>query len=246
MSVATEIKKIIKRFGLEYFNRFYGIYRGTVADNDDPDKRGRLKLIIPAVAGKEILDYWSESAGIYAGKNYGIVNIPKIGETVWVHFENGNAQYPIWMHGYFKKNVEDTNNYPERKLLYFSSGQKVFIDPKDKKIEIDNAGVKILIDNYGISLVRKSKKVSLGGSGGSEFSAVKGETLETTLSNIITQIELLNGEVIKILPSFVPLPPAAAQTIPAIAGVLASIAAQLAAVKSTVPNIKSNNVNLDG
>lgn len=243
MSLVTEFRKILKRFGLEHFNRYYAIYRATVSDNEDPEKRGRLKLIIPAIADEEPFNYWAESFGIYAGSEYGIINIPENKENVWVQFENGNPQYPIWSHGHFKEEVKDDTNYPKKKLLYFASGQKITIDPKDEFIEIDNNGSKILIDSYGISIIKDGNKISLGTEGGSEFSAVKGETLEAVLKDLISEVESLNTEVLKILGTFIP---SVAQNIPVITTALGIVTVKLAAIKLQVENIKSKNVNLDG
>lgn len=238
----TQLRLILQRWGLEYFSRYYAIYRGEVTDINDPDKRGRIKIKVPVISGEQPINKWAESVGIFAGENYGIINLPAVGEKVWVQFENGNPNYPLWQHGYFTKEVKDTKNYPKRKVIIFDTGQKITIDTKDNFIEIDNAGEVILLNSYGISLNRNGKKISLGGIEGSGFSAVKGETLVSELKTLITKTDGLATEILKLLPTFVPLIP---QNIPTITTAVTEIKVTLQVLKQTVESVKSENVTLD-
>ena len=73
MKISTASRQILQRFGLEYFNKYYGVYRAIVADNNDPDKLGRLKLKIPQIYGDQEHDYWAWCKGMFAGKNIGFL-----------------------------------------------------------------------------------------------------------------------------------------------------------------------------
>jgi hypothetical protein len=71
--------------------RLYGIYRGVVFDNKDPDGLNRVRITIPQVFG-DSPSGWSWSSG-----NSGIdLNIPDIGQGVWVTFEGGDPSFPVW------------------------------------------------------------------------------------------------------------------------------------------------------
>lgn len=75
----------------EYGNRrFYGVYRGVVADNSDPLNQGRLKLRIPQVLFDQVTDWaWvRNSPGV-------IYEPPAVGHGVWVLFEGGDPSFPI-------------------------------------------------------------------------------------------------------------------------------------------------------
>lgn len=85
--------------------RYYGKYRGFVVDNQDPQRRGRLRLIVPAVLG-DVPTGWADPCVPYGGgRNFGNFDIPPITRGgggsyttgVWVEFEQGNPQYPIWV-----------------------------------------------------------------------------------------------------------------------------------------------------
>ena len=78
--------------------KYYGKYRGTVLNNVDPGLRGRLMLTVPDVLGP-IPSSWAEPVVPLAGPTgppMGVYFVPPIGAGVWVEFEAGNPDYPIW------------------------------------------------------------------------------------------------------------------------------------------------------
>jgi hypothetical protein len=76
--------------------RYYGKYRGTVFMNVDPEQRGRIMAIVPDVLGM-IPSSWAMPCFPIAGKQNGFYAIPKIGDGVWIEFEQGDPNYPIWV-----------------------------------------------------------------------------------------------------------------------------------------------------
>jgi uncharacterized protein involved in type VI secretion and phage assembly len=76
-------------------NKFYGKYRGTVTVNVDPEQRGRIMAMVPDVLGV-IPSSWAMPCLPIAGKQQGSYFVPQIGAGVWVEFENGDPNYPIW------------------------------------------------------------------------------------------------------------------------------------------------------
>lgn len=75
-------------------HRFYGKYRGTVLDNFDPLGLGRLLVEVPAVPAS--LLNWANPCVPYAGPEVGQYTMPPIAANVWVEFEAGDPNYPIW------------------------------------------------------------------------------------------------------------------------------------------------------
>lgn len=74
--------------------KYYGKYRGTVVNNIDPLQLGRLLVIVPDVS--VIPGTWAMPCFPIAGKQMGVYMIPQIGSGVWVEFEQGDPDYPIW------------------------------------------------------------------------------------------------------------------------------------------------------
>ncbi|MCU1264362.1 MAG: uncharacterized protein JWM21_680 [Acidobacteria bacterium] len=79
---------------------FYGKYRGTVINNIDPMQMGRIQAIVPDVLGI-VPTSWAMPCVPIAGKQMGTYLIPQIGAGVWMEFEQGNPDYPIWVGGYW-------------------------------------------------------------------------------------------------------------------------------------------------
>lgn len=79
--------------------KFYGTYRGTVINNVDPEMRGRLLVMVPGVMGP-LPTSWAEACTPLAGPTgppMGVYMVPVIGAGVWVQFEDGDADKPIWI-----------------------------------------------------------------------------------------------------------------------------------------------------
>lgn len=81
-------------------NRFYGKYRGTVVQNVDPEQRGRIQALVPDVSGL-LPSNWAMPCVPFAGKQSGVYVVPQIGAGVWIEFEQGDPDYPIWVGGFW-------------------------------------------------------------------------------------------------------------------------------------------------
>lgn len=87
----------------EQSGRFYGKFRGLVINNVDPMQRGRLQVQVPEVAQLVPIS-WAEACIPVGGPQYGSFAVPMVGASVWVEFEQGDPDRPIWT-GVFYKNA---------------------------------------------------------------------------------------------------------------------------------------------
>jgi hypothetical protein len=76
-------------------NRHFGKYRGKVEDNVDPMMSGRLQISCPSVLGDGQMS-WAMPCVPYAGSGVGFFAIPPKGANIWVEFEGGDTDNPIW------------------------------------------------------------------------------------------------------------------------------------------------------
>jgi uncharacterized protein involved in type VI secretion and phage assembly len=79
--------------------QYFGKYRGTVINNIDPEQRGRMLLLVPDVLGP-VPTTWAEPCVPLAGPTgtpMGSYFLPPIGAGVWVEFEQGDVNHPIWV-----------------------------------------------------------------------------------------------------------------------------------------------------
>ena len=75
--------------------RFYGKYRGIVRNNEDPLGLGRIRAEVAVVYGSKL--NWALPCTPYAGSGVGFYAIPPVGANVWLEFEGGDPNYPIWV-----------------------------------------------------------------------------------------------------------------------------------------------------
>ncbi len=78
--------------------QYLGKYRGTVTLNVDPEMRGRLQVMVPDVL-QFVPSTWAEACVPLAGPTglpMGVYMVPPIGAGVWVEFEHGDVNRPIW------------------------------------------------------------------------------------------------------------------------------------------------------
>ena len=75
--------------------RFYGKYRGTVVNPIDPMQLGRIQVMVPDVSNF-VPTSWAMPSLPIGGVQMGMFTVPPVGSSVWVEFEQGDPDYPIW------------------------------------------------------------------------------------------------------------------------------------------------------
>lgn len=103
-------------------------------ENNDPERRGRIRVQCPAVLG-DYLSAWCEPCIPYATDYAGDYYVPPVGEGIWVQFEEGDPNKPIWNGGWYKVNssplTKDSTPDDYRFIIFKDSvirmGQREFI-----------------------------------------------------------------------------------------------------------------------
>jgi uncharacterized protein involved in type VI secretion and phage assembly len=85
--------------------QFFGKYRGTVINNVDPMQIGRIQAMVPDVSGFSPSS-WAMPCAPVAGINNGVFTLPMIGSGVWMEFEQGDPDHPIWVGGFWGSAAE--------------------------------------------------------------------------------------------------------------------------------------------
>ena len=81
-------------------SKYYGKYRGTVTENVDPMQLGRIQAMVPDVSGL-LPSSWAMPCVPVASRMSGVYVVPQIGAGVWIEFEQGDPDYPIWSGGFW-------------------------------------------------------------------------------------------------------------------------------------------------
>ena len=80
--------------------QYFGKYRGTVFNNVDLMNTGRIQAIVPDVLGP-VPSTWAMPCLPFSGVQSGSWMIPSIGAGVWIEFEGGDPDFPIWSGTWF-------------------------------------------------------------------------------------------------------------------------------------------------
>jgi uncharacterized protein involved in type VI secretion and phage assembly len=155
-------------------DRIHGVVVAIVTDNNDPDAMGRVKVSYPWLAD-DAESFWARLVAPGAGKDYGIVWVPQVGDEVLVAFEHGDVSRPLVLGGLW--NGKDTipfdygsdldagsvtycgfTSRTGHKISFFeSSGESkihlltkggavsVVLDEQNKEVKVETTG-KVIID----------------------------------------------------------------------------------------------------
>jgi uncharacterized protein involved in type VI secretion and phage assembly len=85
--------------------KYFGLYRGTVVNNIDPLNMGRIMALVPDVGGLTP-STWAMPCVPIAGKQMGTFMVPQIGAGVWLQFEAGDSDRPVWTGGWWGNAAE--------------------------------------------------------------------------------------------------------------------------------------------
>jgi len=136
--------------------QFFGKYRGKVQDNKDALKLGRLKVQVASVLGEDH-DSWAMPSVPYAGKGVGFFVLPPVGANIWVEFEGGDPDHPIWS-GCFWGTDEIPADPPEEKIRIFKTESFSFLldESKGLFLEVKSPAVSkplnMVFDSSGIEI----------------------------------------------------------------------------------------------
>lgn len=115
---------------------FYGKFRAFVTNIKDPQFRGRIKVRCPKAYG-ESESPWCLPCTSSTFDNGGMFYIPRVDEMIWVEFEEGDTNYPIWVGGLWKEKKSnlteaDYDTYVgEKSIISTKSGHKITLCDKE-------------------------------------------------------------------------------------------------------------------
>jgi uncharacterized protein involved in type VI secretion and phage assembly len=134
--------------------QFYGKYRGVITDNKDPWMMGRVRAKVPDVLGNNDSG-WAMPCVPYAGKNVGLFLTPPINASVWIEFEHGDPDHPVWTGCFWAKGETPANTASaDMKVLKTDSCTITLNDTSGNQgVTIETtAGMKIKLDQSGIEI----------------------------------------------------------------------------------------------
>ncbi len=197
-----ELERIVAGLVEKLDRRFYGKYRATVVDNQDPSQLGRLRVKVPSVLGPDVVTGWAFPCAPYGGaEDQGFLFVPERDAGVWVEFEEGDLEFPIWVGTYWSRPPGDGSQLPKpqgddgteqphvqdpptRKVIKTVKGHTVQFEDADGAetvlIREGRSGHLITMDKNGITIVDKNQNTIMLNDDGVKITDATGNAVELT------------------------------------------------------------------
>ena len=160
------MERLLVELAADSRERFYGKYRGTVADVNDPESLGRIKASVPEVLG-EMDSPWALPCVPYAGPGMGSYLIPPVGAGVWIEFEAGDPSRPVWTGAWWgrdelPKDQTGADTQPTLKIIRSEQGLMLALDDSGKTATLsdeDGSNLVTIKVNEGQIRIQAATKV---------------------------------------------------------------------------------------
>lgn len=155
--------------------QFFGKYRGIVTDIQDPMMQIRIRAKVPDVLGDGETG-WAMCCLPFAGSSMGFYGLPAVGAGVWIEFEHGDPDYPIWSGCWVGASTDAPSDLlapPYKKVMIVTSGgHSITLDDTPgvggitlktsggQKLVLDATGIQI-DDGTGGKIVMQGPQVSI-------------------------------------------------------------------------------------
>ena len=183
----------------------YGKYRGFVMDVEDPKQLGRVKARVPDVFGENETTDWAWPVLPYGGSSdLGFFFIPDMGSGVYIEFEGGNVNRPLWTGFWWAEKdgvneipIEAKENYPKRRIIKTSTGMYIMFDDETNLLRIfhpSETQIDMLENGDVEEKITRDLTVDIGGDrkeniGGSLTIEVEGDCYVHSGGNIIVDAD---------------------------------------------------------
>jgi phage protein D len=151
--------------------RIPGVVTGIVTDAKDPENQCRVKLSFPWLSDDYQSD-WARNTQAWAGKGYGSVIVPEVGEEVLVAFEQGDIHRPFVLGGLYNgvdlpyqgtPDLVDSSGKINRRDLVSRTGHVISMTELDG--QNDGILVKTAGGGYKLELSKQARTVTIEADG---------------------------------------------------------------------------------
>lgn len=115
----------------------------------DPEKRGRIRVACPKVLGDAVSN-WCEPCVPVAIDLEGDFAIPPVGEAVWVEFEEGEANQPIWVGGWWSAGKTPSESYTTTDRIIRWKGCRIRMRENSLRLNVGDNYIQITNNSIDI------------------------------------------------------------------------------------------------
>lgn len=130
----------------------YGKFRGVVVNTLDPQQRGRIMAIVPGVGDAPLS--WATPCLPGAGLRTGLFVLPPVGASVWIEFEQGDVDYPIWTGGFWESAAEVPARTGQTAWSWASGPLRIEMSPEpgNERLQLRCGDASITLSPEGVTI----------------------------------------------------------------------------------------------
>jgi uncharacterized protein involved in type VI secretion and phage assembly len=133
------LDRTVQRLAERASSTYYGKYRGIVTDLADPESRCRIRATVPALLGEQPCG-WAMPSFPWAGAGHGVVMLPAIGSGVWIEFEAGRLDNPIWSGAWWASGQRPEPQGDAVRVIVSEQGHRIVLDDENNELSISHGG----------------------------------------------------------------------------------------------------------
>jgi len=164
MGLLEEMRRERERRG---DGRISGLYRGVVTNVNDPEGLGRVRAKVHELLGDTDETDWASPCVPFGGGGAGWDMLPKTNDPVWIAFEAGDLNRPVWLGFWYSTPQPPPEGAgPDVRVLQSKAGHRIELGDAEGEEYVrvsHKAGALVEIDRDGnIALVETGENVKLG------------------------------------------------------------------------------------
>lgn len=155
---------------------YYGKYRAVVKDTNDPEKRGRIKVMCPAVLGKQLSNW---ALPCFPPNCF---SVPIKDTMVWVEFEGGRKDSPIYVGAFYttdqRKEIFLQDEYNPKDFII--STQEGWVNVYSKGGILNKSFKEIKMESQEATSIKSDKELNVESKESTNIKSTKDVNIEPT------------------------------------------------------------------
>ena len=152
--------------------KLHGKYRGIVANPVDPGNKGRITATV--TVGGTPVPVVCEASALLAGPGVGIFAAPPPGSGVWIEFEDGDFEKPVWTGGWWPEgelplSFATAGSLATLPIIIQSLGYRIVLGDPTGALKLESVvgppGPQIVLDKLGITLSYAKSSIKIDAKG---------------------------------------------------------------------------------
>lgn len=129
------MERNLERLNLRAGTSYFGKYRGIVTNIDDPENQCRIKARLDGLLNGQETG-WALPVVPFAGDGHGMVMLPAVGSGVWIEFEAGRLDNPIWSGGWWASGQRPDPQGQQVRVIVSEHGHQFILDDENDEVRL--------------------------------------------------------------------------------------------------------------